>query len=437
MRRWLLPTLLALLSGPVAAAPPAGPEPEAPTRAAVAWLRSPFLREREEAARLLIGLLPGSRAAILEAWRAGDEGVRTSLCPVLEAEGSAECVGLLLDAWCRGGDALAAGARQALIQDPVATRKGLAAYRAEHPTGAGGAVRRPLEAVDGLLARDHVERLFLERKSRSGGTGVYRGQYEALRPWRATALEMAFGVLTDRALRLPGTSAVGGYRFLNPVSDVFDVWEIRSMALYALADLLDAGDTEWIARLDAYLADLREMPRGDGTGSGGRPERDAFYDDLLVTLYRLHPARYREELERELEYLEQFRGYAPLAHQAIAMQLRIGRYADAVSGYQDLLFSSVSRASDYYNLACAYAQWSLQPGPRDPAHLRRQALLCLENAVGEQWTDVSWMEQDRDLDPIRDSAEYRTLVQRIRETLASDRPAPRAPVAPRPLPRRR
>ena len=108
------------------------------------------------------------------------------------------------------------------------------------------------------------------------------------------------------------------------------------------------------------------------------------------------------------------------------MLLRAGFYEDAIMGYQELLgWMTSSRASDHYNIACAYALWSLEPGDKEPAVLRGAALRNLDLAVREQWTDVGWMEEDRDLDPIRDTDEYRALVVRVRKTIAGDEPVPK------------
>ena len=434
--------LLAVLAAlgavrPAFGAPPAGPEPRTPAQGAVAGLRSPFFRERQEAAQLLESLLPGSRPAIVEAWRSGDEAVRATLARVLVAEASPELVSLVIDAWCRGGDALAAAARGALILDPDATRRGLAAYRAANP----GALRprRPLQAVDELLERDAVERLFLSRKSKSGGTGVYRGQYEVLRAHREKALEVCLHVFMDQALRLPGTSAVGGYRFLRPLRDVVDAWEIRQMALFAISDLATPEDAKIIRALDAYLEELRDLPDsppgpgwaafGDRPPANWRPEKDYLFDDLLVTLYRLAPGDYRNDLDWRLRFrdVRARQGWTSETNAAISMRLRAGMYKAAAEGYTRLLWSSESRAADYYNLACTYALWSLEPGEESPERLRRDALTALRSAVDEQWTDIGWLEQDRDLDPIRDTPEFKALVERIRAIISSDKPVPRGP----------
>ena len=75
----------------------------------------------------------------------------------------------------------------------------------------------------------------------------------------------------------------------------------------------------------------------------------------------------------------------------------------------------MTKASDHYNLACAYALWSLEPGEQEPAALRDGRSTTSTRAVNEQWTDVGWMEQDKDLDPIRDTPKYREIVERAED----------------------
>lgn len=426
--------LLALLSGGTSAAraePPGPPEvtAEARTRLALEGLTSPLQRERQAAARDLIDLLPGARARVLEAWRTGDEGVRATLTEVLAADGSNELLALALEAWRTGGDALAARARSALLVNPEATRRALDAL-AEPPAGAAPE-RRSLAAIRALLDRGEVERLFLARKSRSGGTGSYPGQYAELKPYRAVALEVCFHIVTDRAMRLPGTSAVGGYRFVRPPTQVLDVWEVRSMALNAILDLATADDVGLVERLDAYHAELSGRDSGSGAWGDGDIEREALMDDVLATLCRLDPTTYSAPLRERVWELEA-QGGSLERRESAALALRAGWYAKATELYLAQLPWSVAPAHDHYNLACAYASWALESSATARATRLSLALQHLELAVAKRWTDIAWMEQDKDLDPIRDTPRYRALKARIEAFIAGDEPLPE--VAP---PRRR
>jgi hypothetical protein len=394
-------------------------------------LESPFFRERQQAAARLRALLPGSREAVLAAYRRGGEDVKAALASVLGGDATPESIALLLEAWVRGGDSLANAARDALLEDPAAARTGIAVERGRSALIDAAPGARKLDAIEHLLARDEVERLFLSRKSRSGGTGSYRGQYDVLRPHRELALEVCFHILADRALRMPGASAVGGYRFLRPVAQVIDVWEVRSMALNALLDLATSADRELIARLEGYHHELeqREYGEEDGGWPAEDPEREAFLDDLLATLYRLQPQRHALALRRRFTELSSgmSRPRRDLLEQraAAALALKAGWYRDAIEIYGRLIEISTSRAHDHYNMACAYASWSLEPDGEDPDDLKAMALSHLEASVASRWSDVGWMEQDKDLDPIRDTERYRRLKATIEARLAG---------APDPLP---
>jgi hypothetical protein len=428
---------LAALAGVAPPAPARGDSPpaeatEVRTAAALDGLTSPFLRERREAARALAALLPDSRAAMLEAWRTGDEPLRVELADVLATDGGVDAMVLLIDAWQHGPAGLFVEVQKALLKNPDATRAGLAAVRARVADPAK--VARQLNAIAELLLRDAIEKLFLSRKSKSGGTGVYKGQYDVLLPNRERALEICYHIMRDRAMYQPGTPALGTYRYLTPKRQVLEAWEIREMALSAIADLARPTDRELILKLDKYMRELAEKPDSDAwTDVIGDPEKDALYNDLLVTLYRLRPTIYKDAFEERLrERVREFnqRPLISTQHEIISMRLRAGRYEEAIKGYLEILGDSPSKASDHYNMACAYALWSLEPGRMDPASLKRLALNQLSLAVDAQWTDVGWMEQDRDLDPIRNTLEYRGIVERAKRTVAGDVGLP-APAGPR------
>src|SRR5687768_7133488 len=130
------------LAGAVSAAPARGDSPpaeatEVRTAAALDGMRSPFLRERREAARAL--------AALLEAWRTGDEPLRVELADVLATEASVEAMTLLVEAWQNGPAALFVEVQGALLKNPAATRAGIAAVRARGSSSTAPGAGRSLE----------------------------------------------------------------------------------------------------------------------------------------------------------------------------------------------------------------------------------------------------------------------------------------------------
>lgn len=425
----LLLAWLPLLAGALGLPPSAGAEPpgaaapEHDLAAALARLESPFARERREAAQSLIAMLPGSRQGVLGAWASGSEVRRCAMTGVLAADGSPESLGLLVEAWRTGGESLAVRARQALLRDPAATRQALVAARASGPA-APTAGARTLEDLERLLVRDEVEKLFLNRRSRSGGTGYYRGQFAVLLPHREVALDVCFHVLTDRDLPLPGAPAAGGYRFLRPVNEVVDLWDVREMALSAVADLAQSTDADLLQRLEGYYSYLLRLKSDEEAGFLlGDPERNMFLDGVLATLFRLDPFTWRRRLEQRVRELwGGGRGFTRSVlemQMAAALTARAGLYGEAAEKYRALLAlrSNQTRATDCYNLACAYASWSLEPGSQNAAVLRERALDYLEEAVDESWSDLAWMEEDGDLEPLRTSPRYARLIARVKAAL--------------------
>lgn len=420
--------LLALLGGawtpPAAAAPREGEEPAGPDGALaleLARLASPLRGERMEAEAALARRLPGAREVLAQAFERGDEALQTALAEVLAHDDSPRLLHLLVEAWRSGGEALASRARDGLLRQAEAAAAALASFQ----PAAGRPQLRPVAELAALLERDTVERAFLARKSGSGSTGYYRGQYAPLARWRATALEVCLHIVMDQALRIPGGSGAGGYRMVRPMGRVIDTWELRGMALNAVQDLATGEDAEVVRRLDAYLRELASRPEGEDDGD---IEREVLHDDLLATLYRLDPRRYDAELRQRVAELEGTRGWSRRGRaEAAQLALRAGWFDRAVRLYRSQLSSSLSPAHDHYNLACAYALWSLEPGRQEPEALRRTALEHLARAVDLGWTDVSWTEQDGDLAPLRESDAYRALVARMKAGLEAPPPddAPR------------
>jgi tetratricopeptide (TPR) repeat protein len=132
------------------------------------------------------------------------------------------------------------------------------------------------------------------------------------------------------------------------------------------------------------------------------PELDAFLEDLEYGWpWEVRP------LQRE--------GLRP------NILIRVGRYAEAIDEYErelDRIWST--KSFSYYNMACAYASWSRDPGTRSAEFLRERALRCLEQAFASGWRDVGWMETDGDLDPIRDTERYKAVRRAIEIDLDLD-----------------
>ena len=100
------------------------------------------------------------------------------------------------------------------------------------------------------------------------------------------------------------------------------------------------------------------------------------------------------------------------------LAIRAGWYEQAIRYYKEVLSqTTLSRSTSYYNIACAYASWSREVEGAERRRKQDEALRNLETSVALGWTDLGWMEQDGDLDPIRKTARYRALVASIEEKL--------------------
>jgi hypothetical protein len=442
LRRAVLPLLLAVLllpgaaaraedgtPAPIPSAPEAAPDP---VEGALRDVASPWLTVREAAVVRLEALVAdpaaGARERVIAAFRRAPEGSREPLARVLAGDGSRPALAALLDELPRSRDpADGAAIRYALVRHAERVAEGVRAWRAEH-----GKTPPAVEDLERLLLRARLEARFLSRKSRSGSTGYYRGQYDDLLPDRQAALELVLAVLEDREprrLRRPGEVPTGVFRFLRPPGFLVTKWEARAMAVNAVGELLRKEDVAEIRRLHAYLVRLGpELPLLRDRNMPG-PDDD-LYDATLAILYRMRrdvPAGsgdedlphdpeewYAETADRRLAELESLsRG----TDSAAVLALRMGRYPMALEYYRDVIRGGVMLAMAYYNVACVHANWSLEEGlaERQRADNRALAVRSLALAVSHGYVDWPWMEQDRDLDPIRGDPLYKALLERLQK----------------------
>jgi hypothetical protein len=428
----------------------APPERRTVAQAALKRLASPVQHERNEGVAVLVGLLPGVRSEVIAALPASSWRAQLHLIDVLAQDGSEEAVQALLDHLAR------AEATQALvIQNRLALLDGvgeylLAAWRAAPDAfleRAGKAAPGPqrLRALVRLLRRGEIERLFLGRKSKTGSTGYYQGQYEVLRgtgrepDYRDHALEVVAGIALDEAIPTPGIYRSGVYRFIRPHH--IDEWELKSMALNAVGELCTREDKAVIARLERRLVDLmgeraqlNSRMRMSYRMADGDYDSKVFQDalmewddalgeylDHLSCLHQIEPDRYRGFVRRFIDELKGFHWpFMPIRRWSYiaALLIRAGWYDEAIEAYLTVIRMNGSRALGYYNMACASASASrtvgLTPGRRKG--YIEDALMYLSLSVDYGWSDVEWMNEDRDLDPLRKERAnaYAHIVERIK-----------------------
>src|SRR5207249_10084112 len=127
--------------------------------------------------------LPLARGASLEAFRSARGPARLALVRVLASDGSPQSLDLLLGTLVQTEDPALGGAiRRALADHAEEVSKAVEDYRAP-----AGRVPRRIEELASILKRVRIEALFLAKKSRSGSTGYYHGQFDALKADRVAA----------------------------------------------------------------------------------------------------------------------------------------------------------------------------------------------------------------------------------------------------------
>ena len=457
--RWLrTPLWLALAA---LALPPAGARADAePTgpgtdrlRLTLDHLASPLEGERERGARIAASLLQGDhRARLLGALRDASPPIQRELINVLATDGQMDAIRALIVHLGRTSEEQARRIMLAMARSSAVVKhlgEALAKDKdvlktlatSDNRKLAASAMAR-LQDLEHFVRRAEIEALLVSRKSPSGGTGYYKGQYDVLKEYghRDLALAVCAGIALDEALAMPGMHASGVYDFLH-THDV-EILELRGMAINAVAELAQRDDEELIARFERkYTTFLRSVLRKrraltDEYESRPRVRRTTrFQDELfalgaevaemadyLICLHAINEDAYRSSLDALIFDLERGwdRWVTPQHVEGMipGLLIRAGRYEQAADEYwKDLHRGRGTTSYNYYNLACAYASWSREPGDESAADLREQALFCLRKSFDYGWRDFGWMQEDRDLDPVRDTNEYRAIVREIKRDL--------------------
>jgi hypothetical protein len=409
-------SLAAVMSGKSYASPgddarPTPPAPSEPTplARALADVDSPYYGIREAALASLDDLGASARPGIREAFRSGSERRRAALSRVLARGADLDDIRLLLDALTSAKDpATGSALRLALIEHAAETTaivgQALAGVASPPPA---------LVQLQDLLARARLEALFISRKSKSGGTGSYPGQYDVLRVDRKRALELCLAILANEDLHRPGVYPIGSFRFLRPPEIRISEEEVREMAANAIAELCEPGDTGVIERLkqihDGFEAELPNV-------NSMRPQVAQIIalglDDIVLPTLVSLGALETFWIDRRVTYHRRRGEYDDAAH----LRMRMKEFREAVALFQAQTELTGRMVISYYNLACAYARWSAEKDlPEDRAdRLRKLAVEALSESVDHGYPDWPWMEEDKDLEAIRDDPGYRRLVADLR-----------------------
>jgi hypothetical protein len=117
-----------------------------------------------------------------------------------------------------------------------------------------------------------------------------------------------------------------------------------------------------------------------------------------------------EDRERSGRWSEQLQASWELGF----VYIRLRRYEEGEAKYQAVLNNrGISRHVAAYNLACNFAVRSRQE-PAQAEEYRSRALYYLEMAVRLHFADWRWMDEDRDLDAIRDDPRYKRALGELK-----------------------
>ncbi len=413
--------------------PVATPTPHATSIAeALRDVDSTFFGIREAAVTRLKALGSSAKPEVREAFRSGPELRRAVLSRVLAARADVDDIRSMLDALTTARDpATASALREALIEHAEETAVIVSAMRAAVTTPS-----RALLELDDLLARARMEALFLSRKSKSGGTGSYPGQYDVLRIDRKRAIELCLAILANEDLHRPGVFPVGSFRFLRLPDVRVSEEEVRQMAANAISELCEPGDTGYIERLKRLHDQFeRQIPFRGGRRFRLPPVAQLIaleLDDVVLPTLVSLGALPESEIDQRVSYHDGEGDYDNAAH----LRLRMKQYREAVALFMEQIKGGRLVIS-FYNLACAYSRWAADTEPPLRDQLIARACDAIENSVRNGYADWPWMEEDRDLTSIRGDRRYRAIVAKMKldypPMLRVPSSAPTAPTEP-PMP---
>ena len=102
--------------------------------------------------------------------------------------------------------------------------------------------------------------------------------------------------------------------------------------------------------------------------------------------------------------LRRNRDYTAVIEILAGLYTKQGRIADGLRMDRKLVKLQPKNATAHYNLACSLAL----------SKRNRAALRALQQAIELGYNDFAWMQQDPDLDPLKRSPEFLTLLEQLK-----------------------
>ncbi|MGH7163331.1 MAG: TPR end-of-group domain-containing protein, partial [Planctomycetota bacterium] len=268
------------------------------------------------------------------------------------------------------------------------------------------------KAIQRLRLRWRLEAELARLKSPSGPTGSYVGQFDAVKALGRDVVPLLLDIVADRDPPLPDEGASGPYEPIHPEMALFESEELRQLVAGNLGQVIPREDEREVRRVHALWERYWELDDEEHPF-----EREDLAPALAFSLHDLGIPRPAEQwvghLLRKLDSPR--RTVEPLWELGYAM-IRLGRYDEGEGFYQRLLQSTNAdnRALAAYNLACSFAQRAAQDRANRRTHVEN-AMRYLRLAVSTyKFVEWQWMEQDRDLDPLRDDPRFRTMLAQLR-----------------------
>ena len=389
------PLLPFVLAASVAAVAPEPPDPETVRQGLLASGRA----ERERA------------AASVRAWSRLDPLGAAALWEDLDLRGKTELVRAIAGAGTTHAAQVAL--RFAKAPEPEvfqALLHGLAdggekALAAEIPEDVP-LLRR--DALSQLRYRWKVEAELVRLKSPSGPTGHFAGQYKRLQELGRGVVPILLDIVRDRAHPFPNEGAEGPYRAIHPEIARYDPYELRDMAAHSFGEVVQRDDVASVTRIYELWSTYWK--------SDQRVEQEDLAPALAFSLWDLGvrgPAEtYIAWLRSETDNVS-LTGLQRLCELGYA-NIRIGRYDEGEEAYKLVLDWSPSKALAAYNLACNFAIRSREDPGSNEERFKATALDYLERSIHEyNYGDWGWMEEDGDLDAIRDEPRYKALLSHL------------------------
>jgi hypothetical protein len=262
--------------------------------------------------------------------------------------------------------------------------------------------------------RWRVEDRFSALKSQSGRTGHYAGQYKELLELRPGAIDVMWHIVRNRSWPLPGDAGSEPYEPLHPRMLDFEPDEMRVLAAYAFGELVTKEERIWQHRLrilfeQYWKLSVDEFPI----------ETEEIAPALAFSLYDLGligpVQKYIRRLRIAARYadLDGMRAMWALGYAF----MRIDRPEEGEKWYLKViqLQDDFGRGVACYNLACHFAVRA-QREPLRAKYFREISMRWLREAIEKHnFIDWVWMEEDGDLNSIRDLPEYKRLRNRLKQ----------------------